>query len=71
MFVCFYFCIFSNKIDINQATRFTITEQYLCRVFNSRRGHAYICHAVTLITKTAKLKVEKLGQGILKGEVSA
>ncbi len=39
-----------------------LTGQNLGQVFNSRYGHACIRHAIALITKTALLKVENLGQ---------
>jgi hypothetical protein len=34
-------------------------------VFNTRHGHACQCHAITLTTKTAQLKIENLDQTIL------
>jgi hypothetical protein len=41
---------------------FKLAGQNLARVFNSRCGHACACNLITLITKTAELKVENLAQ---------
>jgi hypothetical protein len=42
-----------------------LTEENMGRVFNSRFGCVLLCHAVTLETKTTKLKVENLGKQLL------
>jgi hypothetical protein len=39
-----------------------LTGRNLGQAFNSRCGHACLCHAILLITKTAKLKVENLSK---------
>jgi hypothetical protein len=43
-----------------------LTGQNLGRVFNSRCGRTCACHVITLITKTAQLKVENSARTTLR-----
>ncbi len=46
------------RLDAVRTDKLELTGQNLGRVFGSRCGRAYVWHSITLITKTAQLKVE-------------